>query len=690
MVNMVPQTAGAIDIVETFPRSIRVIEDLRIPVADGVELSARVWLPIDADQDPVPAIVEYVPFRHRDFTAPRDAALHPWFAGHGYASIRLELRGSGDSSGIPMDEYVKQEQDDGLAALEWIAEQPWCSGNTGMIGISWGGFSGLQIAARRPDSLKAIITVDSTDDRFNDDIHYMGGCLLYANLSWGTQLFTYMMRPPDPALSGEGWRQKWLERLEHAPFVLEDWTSHQSNDAYWQHASVGQRFEDIECAVYAVCGWADSYSNATMRMAEGLKCPTRILVGPWGHTYPHIAVPGPRIGFLQDATRWWDRWLKGEDNGIDLEPKVNVWMQGSVPPAPEYAERPGRWITHRQWPGDHTVPRVLNLHVTRGLCQVGDDPSEDARVSICSPETTGMFGGEWLPHGIGPEMPLDQRLEDGGALVFDSETLAEDLIIHGAPVLTLTGSSDTPTGQLVVTLSDVRADGSTCRITYGLLNLLHRKSREHPEPLEPGEVFECTIRLNDVVQLVPAGHRLRLSIATQAWPLIWPAPDKMTFTLHTGSSSLSIPVYEGCLERNPEPHFEQPALPPPLDVTWLRPVHRERKIEHDVISGETRRRYRKDDGWYRIEEHGLEVDSTSTQDYWIQAINVDGGNSPVGGEFTTRLITRRGSWETCLECKISQTATREAFVIKGELLASENGQSVFTRQIDTKIDRVCT
>ena len=182
----------------------------------------------------------------------------------------------------PLDEYVKQEQDDGLAALEWIAKQPWCSGATGMIGISWGGFSSLQIAARRPPSLKAIITVDSTDDRFNDDIHYMGGCLLYANLSWGTQLFTYMMRPPDPALSGDTWRQKWLERLEHAPFVLDDWTRHQSNDAYWQHGSVGQRFEEIECAVYAVCGWADSYSNATMRMAEGLRCPTRIPCRPVG------------------------------------------------------------------------------------------------------------------------------------------------------------------------------------------------------------------------------------------------------------------------------------------------------------------------------------------------------------------------------------------------------------------------
>jgi len=686
MVNMVPSSAGTIEVVDTFPHATRVIDDMRIPVADGIELSAKVWLPADAEQNPVPAIVEYVPFRHRDFTAPRDAVLHPWFAGHGYASLRLELRGSGDSTGIPMDEYVQQEQDDGLAALAWIASQPWCSGDTGMIGISWGGFSSLQIAAQRPASLKAIITVDSTDDRFNDDIHYMGGCLLYANLSWGTQLFTYMMRPPDPLLSGDTWRDKWLERLEKAPFILEDWTRHQCNDSYWQHASVGRNFDDIDCAVYAVCGWADSYSNATMRMAENLSSPTRVLVGPWGHSYPHIAVPGPQIGFLQDATRWWDRWLKGIENGIDEEPRINVWAQGSVPPAAEYQERPGRWITDTRWPGDKMKPWELYLSDGQRLSDTQGKQDDQLVLSICSPLITGMFGGEWLPHGIGPEMPLDQRLEDGGALCFDTDVLQDDIIIYGAPVLMLTGSSNTPTGQLAVSLSDIRPDGCVCRITYGLLNLTHRESREHPRPLTPGESFRCDIRLNDIVQTVPAGHRLRVSVATQAWPLIWPAPDRMTFTLYPHRSQLSLPTYRGELDGITEPDFENPATPPPLNVTWLRPVDRERRIEHDVVSGKTSRLYRKDDGAYRIEEHGLEVDSVSTQNYWI----TDREDQHAGGEFTTRIITRREDWEVTVECQITQTAAREKFHIVGQLTALENGERVFVRPIDAEIDRICT
>lgn len=690
MVNMVPTSAGGTEVVEDFPHAIRIIEDMRIPVADGIELSARVWMPDDAEQNPVPAIIEYVPFRHRDFTAPRDAVVHPWFAGHGYASIRLELRGSGDSAGIPMDEYVQQEQDDALAALDWIANQPWCSGNTGMIGISWGGFSGLQVAARQPESLKAIITVDSTDDRFNDDIHYMGGCLLYANLSWGTQLFTYMMRPPDPALSGSSWREKWLERLENAPFVLEDWTRHQCNDAYWQHASVGRNFDDIRCPVYAVCGWADSYSNATMRMAENLKTPTRVLIGPWGHSYPHIAVPGPQIGFLQDAVRWWDRWLKEIRNGIDEEPRVNLWMQDTVPPAPEYLERPGRWITEQTWPGNHGAERVFHLLEAQRLTDTAPETSESLLLSICSPPTTGIFGGEWLPHGIGPEMPLDQRLEDGGALCFDTSLLDEDLILYGAPVLSLCGSSDTPTGQVAITLSDIRPDGQITRITYGLLNLTHRDDRENPTALTPGEAFQCEVQLNDVVQRVPAGNRLRLSIATQAWPLIWPAPDRMTLTVDVNASSLSVPVFQRDLDAIPEPVFEQPAMPPPLDVTWLRPVNRERKIEHDVVTGKTSRIYQKDDGAYRIEEHGLEIDSVSTQNYWITGDNSSDNAGDAGGEFTTRLITRRGDWETLLECSIVQTASRHAFNLSGQLNAYENGEKIYTRDLNTTISRICT
>src|SRR5579862_2857642 len=215
------------NIVTTFPRAVRVIEHTLIPLKDGTMLAARIWLPDDAEQNPVPAILEYLPYRKRTGTYDRDALMHPYLAGHGYAAVRVDIRGCGESDGLLFDEYAQQEQDDALEIIAWLAAQPWCSGAVGMMGISWGGFNGLQVAARRPPALKAIVTLCSTDDRYRDDVHYMGGALLPAGLDWAAFFFTTMGHPPDPALVGEGWREMWLQRLENLPFFMETWTRHQ-------------------------------------------------------------------------------------------------------------------------------------------------------------------------------------------------------------------------------------------------------------------------------------------------------------------------------------------------------------------------------------------------------------------------------------------------------------------------------
>ncbi len=152
--------------VTTFPRQVKEIENIWIPLSDGVKLAARLWMPEDAEKKPVPAILEYLPYRKRDGTTVRDALTHPYFAGHGYAAIRVDMRGNGDSEGLMFDEYTKQEQDDALEVIALAAQQKWCSGSVGMIGISWGGFNGLQVAARKPPALKAVVTLCSTDDRY--------------------------------------------------------------------------------------------------------------------------------------------------------------------------------------------------------------------------------------------------------------------------------------------------------------------------------------------------------------------------------------------------------------------------------------------------------------------------------------------------------------------------------------------
>ena len=363
-------------IVTTFPRAVRVIEHTLIPLKDGTTLAARIWLPEDAEQNPVPAILEYLPYRKRDGTYERDALTHPYLAGHGYAGVRVDLRGSGESTGLLFDEYAEQEQDDGVEVIAWLAAQPWCNGSVGMMGISWGGFNGLQIAARRPPALKAIVTICSTDDRYADDAHYMGGTFLTkAGLEWAFFIFGLMCLPPDPALVGDSWRATWLKRLQNVPLFQDNWLQHQRRDAYWKHGSVCEDYAAIQCPVYAVGGWTDGYKNAIPRLLTGLKVPRKGLIGPWAHGYPHFALPGPQIGFLQEILRWWDYWLKGVDTGVMDEPMLRAWMTESVKPASHHDTLPGRWIAEPSWPPQAIMPRRLFL------------TDEGLR------ETAGNFGG---------------------------------------------------------------------------------------------------------------------------------------------------------------------------------------------------------------------------------------------------------------------------------------------------------
>ena len=316
-----------------FPRPIREIEHTWLTLSDGCRLAARIWLPEDAEADPVPAILEFLPYRKVDGTAIRDARRQPYVAGFGYATVRVDMRGTGESDGLITDEYTEQEHADCLEVMAWLREQPWCDGNLGMWGISWGGFNALQLAALRPPGLKAIMTLMSTDDRYADDVHYRGGCVEALDmLHWASSMLVWNARPPDPRLFGDGWHETWLERLEGANNWIEPWLGHQRRDAYWKHGSVCEDYSAIDVPVYAVGGWVDGYTNAVPRMLEGLSVPRKGLIGPWAHAFPDDALPGPSIGFLQECVRWWDHWLKGIDTGIMDEPMLRAWMQDSAPP----------------------------------------------------------------------------------------------------------------------------------------------------------------------------------------------------------------------------------------------------------------------------------------------------------------------------------------------------------------------
>lgn len=675
MVNLVAEFGDELQVRSSFASEIET-NTLRIGLSDGIELAARVWLPVDAEQMPVPAIIEYIPYRQRDYTALRDGLLHPWFAGHGYAALRVDLRGSGDSLGVPMDEYVAQEQDDALEVLEWVASQPWCCGVTGMMGISWGGFNALQVASRRPPSLKAIVTVCSTDDRYTDDVHYLGGCLLSDNFTWGSLLQANMGRPPDPLVVGEQWREDWITRLEQAPLAVCEWLRHQHRDSYWKHGSVCEKYEDIECAVYAIGGWADSYTNAIPRLMSHLRSPRRALIGPWGHAYPHLAAPGPRMGFLQEATRWWDRWLKQVDNGIEHEPMLKIWVQESVPPAPEYEERPGLWVEETSWPPARIQVRSYPL----SRKELGDNPDRPT-LDIRSPNNLGVIAGEWMALGVGAEMPLDQRLDDGGSLVFDSAPLDEPLTIFGSPGVTLHLKSDAPVAQVALRLSDVFPDGRVARVTYGVLNLTHRKGHQAPEALEPGVGYDVDVTLNVIAQTIHRGHCLRLAVSTAYWPMVWPSPTSATLSVDTAKSCLTIPIRDTPMTNEVE--FEPPAIPPPPAITWLRPVSHHRTVIRKAGSGTTTLVHTRDEGAFKIEEHGLQVEASGSERHWIK----DSDPLSAGSRVRWRLAFSRGAWRPAVECELVQTATANDFLIRVRLDAYEGETRVFTRTSRHRIPR---
>ena len=660
-------------------------------MADGVRLSARIWLPDDAEANPVPAILEYIPYRKRDLMRARDEPIHRWFAEHGYAAVRLDLRGSGDSEGVLLDEYTQAELDDGVAAIAWIAAQPWCSGAVGMMGKSWGGFNALQIAALRPPALKAIVTVCSTDDRYTDDVHYMGGQLLTDNFGWGAAFFNICAQPPDPAIVGEAWRQMWFERLEATQPHMATWLQHQRRDAFWKHGSVNEDFGAIQCAVYAIGGWADAYTNAVPRLLAGLKGPRKGLVGPWGHLYPQDGVPGPAIGYLQECTRWWDRWLKGEDNGIMAEPMYRVWLQEHVPPAGFYDERPGRWVAEDTWPSLRLRPRRWLLDEAR-LAPEGVNVEERA-LDISSPLSVGIASGSWISFGARGDQPGDQRVDDGGSLVFDSEPLADALEILGAPAVELELASDKRIAMVAVRLSEVASDGAATRVSYGILNVTHRDGHEHPAPLAPGKRTSARVQLNDAAHRFAAGHRLRVAISTSYWPIAWPSPERTKLTVFTGASALVLPVRPKRAEDATLPAFGPPESAPGPGETEIRPARFERTATRDAATGEIvhasglagddltqGRRVRLDD-----------IDLEYGQAMWRRLRIKEDDPLSARLEYRNRTDFKRDGdgrpWNPAVETRTKFSATKDEFLLEAELTAYEGEEKVFERRWTHKIPR---
>jgi putative CocE/NonD family hydrolase len=673
---------GEARIVTEFPRTPVVRSGIFIPLRDGTRLAARVWLPDDAEERPVPAVLEYLPYRLHDGTLASDHQQMTWFAGHGHAGVRVDIRGTGNSDGVCTDEYTPQEQEDCLEVIAWIAAQPWCTGAVGMMGYSWSGFNCLQMAARRPPALRAIASCYASDDRFADDVHYRGGLVIPMDMvHWSTCMLGWQARPPDPEAVGERWREMWMERLDQPPWVSH-WLAHQRRDGYWRQGSVRDDPGRIECPVMSVAGWTDGYRDSALRLMEILDVPRRALIGPWGHNDPVHGAPAPAVGILGELVRWWDRWLLGVENGIDREPMVVAYMQESVEPAANLEHRPGRWVAEAEWPSPRIAERTLFLG--DGVLADGP-PAAETLHTAASVQTVGLDGGAWCADARSADLPLDQRGDDARSLTFTSEPLAEPLEILGFPEARLVLAADRPAALVSARVCEVRADGASLLVTRGQLNLCHRDSHAEPREVPVGEPLAVTVAMDSIAHRFEAGSRIRLSVSPCYWPLAWPSPAPVALELRAGGGACLVlperPARPG--DARPRP-LDPPAEPAPVVVETVRSGSGGgRRVTRDLATGRTELVFDWDCGGLARLPNGLLYEDTSVARYSIVE----------GDPLSARVVVEntadygRGEWSVHVEATGVMTSTATHFLVSSRLDVYEGETRIAARAWDHEFPR---
>jgi hypothetical protein len=641
---------------------------------DGVRLAATLYLPPEVDPErpePRAGLLEALPYRKDDLTAHYRPEYHRFADEFGYVVCRLDIRGTGASEGIATGEYAAEELEDLTEVIAWLADRPSSNGNVGMFGTSWSGFNSLQVAMIRPPALKAICSIFASDDRYADDVHYYGGALKQLDLAdWPTYMDAINVLPPVPRVAGEGWRDAWERRVaEYEPWLF-GWLEHQRYDAFWKHGSLREDYGAIEAATMLVTGWADGYTNIALRGMANLTCPKRLLAGPWSHADVETSRPGPNLDLDREIARWWDRWLKGQDNGVDRDPPIVVFVRRPVPPAADLEAYPGTWRFESGWPLDRVRGRGFALAEAEAG-QAGDGPDRL--------EVRGDVGWTaWLScAGLPPwGQAVDQRPDEAFSLVYDWP-LEEELEILGAPVLRARVAASAPVAYLSARLCDVHPDGTSQLVTRGLLNLTHRDSREDPSPLEPGRVYEVAFELDVTSWVFEPGHHARVDLAGTDWPNCWPPPAPLTLTIEREGSQIVLPVVDG-----PPPIAEHPDLPASRrpqrwdtdGVTW--------RIERDLIGNETRAvvgyhsRSEADEVAPAIAEHvggvvGVSIDDPGRA--WVSA--------------TARYELTWPGTVVAMEVRSRIESDAERYQVHLEIDAEEDGSVRWSRRFDRRFAR---
>ena len=505
--------------------------DVQVPMSDGVNLSTDVYLP--KSDGPFPALLVRTIY---DNQSPNLIEAAERFVDRGYAVVMQDCRGRFDSDG-EWQPYVNEAQD-GHDTQEWIGSQPWCDGNIGTFGTSYVGFTQSLTAPLQSQYLKALVPTVSQQDNFGH--FYVDGALqLHVAMNFINMAGRTMQRGSRDAMnSAEFYRRlplvSALDDIVDLPFYRNVIT-HSTFDDFWKSYSMRYRYEDVETPALIVSGWYDNLVHEAFKLYKGwttrsrsaeTRRLTKLLIGGWSHGNIGSSEPFGTIGFgtaagmdfLEEQLRWYDRRLKGIDNGMDDEPPVRIFVMGD-----------NEFRYENEWPLARTQYTNYYLHSSGAANTLhgdgvlsteipGDQPPDQYSYDPNDPVPT--LGGQIMAIQMTVSGPWDRRPVErrDDVLVYTTEILEEDVEVTGPVFLHLSVESTAPDTDFTGTLVDVHPDGKAIIICEGLLRCRYRDSIEEPTLMVPGDTYELTVDMWETSNVFKKGHQIRLEVSSSNFP----------------------------------------------------------------------------------------------------------------------------------------------------------------------------
>ena len=675
----------------------------KIHLSDGNFLSATLYIPSKCNNgDKVPVLLEVLPYRKDDITAHYRPEYIRFRDEFGYAVCRVDVRGTGSSTGILEDEYTEQEHKDTIECIEWLSSQDWCNGSVGMFGTSYSGFNSLQVAVKQPKSLKAICSIYASDDRFNDDVHYSGGNIkLLDQIDYPLYMLSLNALPPVPKVFGENWRDEWLKRLENTVPWQINWLKEQ-NSKFWKRGSVRYEYDKINIPTMLICGWADGYKNIAFRAAKEFiknKTPINILIGPWSHQSPEYSIPGPNVDHVSLMAKWFDTYLKQSKHGLHgaqvikpLDMKkiaegLGAERRGKVTATSGYfgamstscQAKPSEDLTLfvREW----KKPNIneFNWNGYWISTKISDfEKSKDENI-INFPKSTfvvdhiptvGISAWNSCAGGLPWGQPSNQIIDNSLSVCFDT-TIEKNTTVIGNPKIKLRVKANTNNPTIVVHMCSVKNNESLL-ISSGILNMCYRNGlNKRPSKIKPGKWYDVEIELNSCAYNFKFGETLRFAISNTEFPNIIASPKPNKITINGEYSFAQLPICNKKFKSNIN-SIKNNEVHEPSNIVL--------NITNDVINDKT----------ILTVEHGSSYDSlynTFCVEKYVGNISIDhlSWNQHVSAysEYDIKYD------EINVNCRSELTliADSDNLYVKNSLIAKENEITIFKKSWEDKIKR---